>query len=153
MNPFDDLEFDFADLPQKFSITLSNRTYIVRIYYNRYNDSFYVDLWDENEVPLVMGEKLVYGMPLWGDINDQRLPVELIAPIDPEGIESDVTALNFPKQVKLSFIGEEDTDDIALNNEVQDLIDDDELEADTDEQDGMSENNPYGNDPYVGGED
>ncbi|WP_268914146.1 phage baseplate plug protein [Lentilactobacillus sp. SPB1-3] len=151
MNSFDDLEFAFNDLPQKFTVTLDNTVYNMRIYYNRYSDSFYVDLFDENDVELVRGEKLVYGMPLWGDINDQRLPVKLIVPIDPDGVEDTISALNFPKKVKLSFVGEEATDDIALNDESQSLIDDDELADDADTEDDIDVDvNPYGNDPYIG---
>lgn len=106
MHKYDYIDFTFGELPERFQHVFNGVLYNMRLYYNKYDDSFHIDIADENDVPIVMGEKLVYGMPLWGSINDQRLPMVELAPNDEYKNHRKVSALNFPSQVKLEFIGE-----------------------------------------------
>lgn len=148
----DYLDFKFDDLPQKFEHTFDDVTYTLRLYYNRWDDSFYLDVWDENDVELVYGEKLVYGEIIWGDINDQRLPLAQMVPLDEDGIESTVSALNFPNKVRLYFVDSEYTDDVVTDSDDVSLLDEDTIDDTDDDDPTDAEDNPYGNDPTVGGE-
>lgn len=144
----DYLDFNFDDLPNAFSHDIDGNTYNFMLYYNDTNDSFYIDIYDNSkpQVPLIMGEKLVYGMPLFGGINDPRLPAIQIVPIDDDGNESIVNRSNFPDIIKLEFI---DTD---LDNDDTD-DDDDNVDINTPNYaDTLSDDtNLYGNDQVRGG--
>lgn len=146
---YDYLDFNFNDLPEVFDYTIDGNQYRFRLYYNDLDDSFHIDIWDQYDNPLVMGEKLVYGEPLWGSINDPRLPLVDLLPLDDDRQQSTVTALNFPSVVKLEFC----TDDPFNQNNNSDQDSDD-----TDDYDQTNDNtrpsqitgNDYGNDPTVG---
>lgn len=148
---YDYLDFDFADLPETFEHTFNDVKYNFRLYYNTWADAFYLDIWDENDVIIVWGEKLVYGMPVWGTINDQRLPIVEMVPIDEDQAASTVDALTFPTTVRLSFTGVEYNNDVDIDANDLSLLDADELEDDTDDDPTNADIKPYGNDPTVGG--
>lgn len=148
---YDYLDFDVGDFPQTFEHTFNGVSFMFRIYYNRANDSFYIDTWDENNVMIVAGEKLVYGEPLWSAINDQRLPLVEIIPLDPNGQESVVSASNFPIYIKLCFAGEEENDDVVDDDDLS-MTDDTDTSDEDDTTADDADINVYGNDPTVGGE-
>lgn len=147
---YDYFDFDFSSLPELFEHEFAGENFELRLYYNAVSDAFYIDIKDDSGVKIIDGEKLVYYEPLWAMINDQRLPVIVLSPLDPDGEESTVTALNFPTKVRLSFSGiAEDSDEI---NDLSELnLDDDDTVFDNNDEDEQSDDdlNLYGNDPTI----
>ncbi|WP_105965000.1 phage baseplate plug family protein [Apilactobacillus micheneri] len=118
-----DLDVDeINDHPIQFDIELSNKTYSMVFKYNSYADCYYCSLYDAYDVPLVMSEKLVYGMALFENITDPRLPLERLIPLDESNTQSEVNKETFGKTVFLVF-----DDDFDVNNDNADDIGDDNL--------------------------
>ena len=65
--------------PYYFQIRLPYQLYELEIRYNETHDFFTVDL-RRNEATVVNGEKMVYGVPLFTDITDERIPPLTITP-------------------------------------------------------------------------
>ncbi|GAK47703.1 hypothetical protein LOSG293_110190 [Secundilactobacillus oryzae JCM 18671] len=149
---YDYLDFNIDDFPQEFEHDFNGVSFTLKIYYNRVGDSFHIDIKDEYGVDIVLGEKLVYGQALWMSVNDQRLPVVVLTPIDEDGEETEVSALNFPVRVKLAFLGEEQNDDIVVDNDDLALTDESDEETDDADDSTDADMNLYGNDSTVGGE-
>lgn len=97
----DYLKIDLTTKAQRFEIELGGRLYNMGINYNQLADSYTVDLFDESMEPIVLGERLVYGMRLWGNIDDSQLPLIDLIPFDESGLETDVTMGNVNKTVYL----------------------------------------------------
>lgn len=76
-------------VPYRFSIELGAELYEIEVHYNALGDFFTLDLYKDNET-LVLGEKIVYGVPLFGITFDERFPAPTIIPIDPAGQETRV---------------------------------------------------------------
>lgn len=145
----DYIDFNFSDLPMMFDYTFDEIDYSLKIYYNEVNDSFYVDLYDENMVLIVAGEKLVYGMELWSAINDPRLPQTQLIPFDEDQQETEVSKLNLPDIVRLYIVDTDvPDDDNMVVMDSGDLDDEDNAEPSSD-----VDLNDYGNDDIVGGDE
>ena len=83
-----DIEKDLV--PYRFEVDLDDELFTLEINYNPDYDFFTVDLEKDGEV-LVVGEKIVYGTPLFADVWDGRYPVQTILPWDESGLSSAVT--------------------------------------------------------------
>lgn len=146
VNDYIDINLD--DIPVQFDYTIDGIDFTFYLYYNEVNDSYYIDLFDENGVQIVNGEKLIYGYPLFGSINDPRLPLINIVPMDEQGNETEVSKLNFTNTVQL-FIKDTDDDDIDANTgNSSDEGDDDTVSDNT----AHADINDYGTDKSVGDE-
>lgn len=88
-------------LPEQFEIDLADETFILGFDYNKTFDFFTVDLYDMNMNPIVLGEKMVIGVPLWSDIVDERIPAPTLIPLDESGKEIRITFDNFMNTVFL----------------------------------------------------
>jgi len=113
VNPEDNLyyiEIDKELIPYRFDITLAGEVFLFDVRYNEQADVFTVDLFDVNEDPIVYGEPLVLGQPLFSDLNDERLPLDELTPLDLSGRESRVTYDNLGKTVFLYDLSETDSD-------------------------------------------
>lgn len=75
--------------PYRFEILLGAEPFEIEVRYNADFDFFTVDLYKDGEA-LVCGEKLVYGVPLFVDVFDQRFPVLQLVPKDDAGLEARV---------------------------------------------------------------
>ena len=107
-----DLEYiniDKSLIPYKFDISLENITYTFKIDYNSLHDFFTVDLYKEDEV-LVLGEKLVYGKPLFLSAMYKDIPSLSIIPYDLSERTERITYENFSKEVFLFLVGDYDVD-------------------------------------------
>lgn len=93
------------NVPYRFEIELGTELFEWEVRYNHMHDFFTVDLY-KNEEPLVYGEKIVYGIPLFQDVYDQRFPAPTIVPIDEAGIENTVTFENLGKTVFLAVMNQ-----------------------------------------------
>lgn len=89
--------------PYRFEIVLGAEIFEFEVRYNADYDFFSVDLSKDVEV-LVYGEKLVYGVPLFVDVFDQRYPVLQLVPFDDAGNETRVTYDNLDKTVFLQVV-------------------------------------------------
>lgn len=91
-------------IPYNFNIELTNfgelKTYIFTIKYNDVNDYFTLDIEDSNGV-IIYGVKLTYGTPIFNNITLTRLPDEILVPLDPNDLESNITYDNFDETVFL----------------------------------------------------
>lgn len=104
-NVYDIIAVDKEELPVSFDIVLGVETYILGFDYNETGDFFTVDLYksdDEGrELPIVLGEKMSLGVPLWGDIVRDDLPAPTLVPLDLGGEQQRITYDNFGKTVFL----------------------------------------------------
>ncbi len=87
-------------IPYRFEIRLGAELFTFEVRYNADFDFFTIDLEKDREV-LVYGEKVVYGVPLFHDIEDFRYPVTLITPSDLSGQEEQVAFDNLGDTVFL----------------------------------------------------
>ncbi|EEI19568.1 hypothetical protein G8J22_02365 [Lentilactobacillus hilgardii] len=134
-------------LPEDFTLPSGTDDFELILFYRPRYDNFYFDLYDANGEPLIKGEKLVYGMPLW-NINDTRLPTETIIPMDESGIETDVSWDNFQESVFLYYddldpsLTDPDYSDNS-DDENDDLTDEDDSDDSLIEDEPQDDNNPY----------
>ena len=107
------IPFDKEEIPQRFQIDLAEESFLMEIHYNEVGNFFTVDLYDANENPLVRGEKLILGIPLWADIANPNLPGPTLVPLDLSGKEEQITFENFGVSVFLYIddVPEEEVDD------------------------------------------
>jgi hypothetical protein len=89
------------NIPYRFEVELEAEIYEMEMRYNDTYDFFTIDLYKDNE-PLVYGEKVVYGVPLFSNVRDLRFPVVTITPMDEAGLEHEVTYENFQETVFLA---------------------------------------------------
>lgn len=95
---------DKESIPYRFDISLASEIFTLEIHYNAVGDFFTVNA-EKNGTPLVYGEKLTYGMPLFSSLSDKRLPKVTLTPYDVAGKETRVSFDNLNESVFL-FIGE-----------------------------------------------
>lgn len=95
-------------IPYRFDISLADETFTIEVQYNADYDFFTVDLEKDGEI-LVVGEKLVYGVPLFADVWDNRFPGVGIVPYDESGKSTAVTWDTLSVSVFL-FMPEDDAD-------------------------------------------
>lgn len=87
-------------IPYRFDVTLQDEMFTMEVQYNDDYDFFTVDLEQDGEV-LVTGEKLVYGLPLFRDIMDNRFPGVALVPYDESGKQQVVNAETLSESVFL----------------------------------------------------
>lgn len=92
-------------IPYKFDITLVGETYTFDVKYNTLKDYFTVDLYKNDEV-IVLGEKLVYGKPLFLNSQHKDIPKVGILPLDLTNKTERITFENLNKEVFLFLVGD-----------------------------------------------
>ncbi|QCT02729.1 hypothetical protein E6C60_2014 [Paenibacillus algicola] len=101
-----DIEKD--QIPHRFDVDLAGEMFTFEVHYNADYDFFTVDL-EKDGVVLTTGEKLVYGLPLFLDVMDNRFPKVPIIPYDESEKNREVTWETLGVSVFLFVIeGEED---------------------------------------------
>lgn len=105
-----DERFDYAGLevmhidkdllPYRFDLQIAAQVFSFEFRYNATIDVFTVDLYRENEV-LVYGEPIVYGLPLFEDMRDERFPPIRIVPWNIPRDVDEVTYDNLGEDVRL----------------------------------------------------
>lgn len=101
------------NIPERFLFDLADETFLLEVNYNDVGDFFTIDLYGANENPIVLGEKMVLGMPLWCDIVNPNLPAPTLIPLDESGKEKRITFENFGETVFLYIddVGDNDGDE------------------------------------------
>jgi hypothetical protein len=97
------IDIDKQKIPYRFEILLADVLYEMEFHYNPGFDFFTVDLFKDKE-PLVYGEKLVYGLPLFNDVYDKRFPAVGLIPLDESGQSVEVNAQTLGETVFLCVI-------------------------------------------------
>ncbi len=69
------------EMPYSADIRIQGTTYTFTFNYNAEGDFFTVDLTRNGEI-LVLGEKVVYGSPLFASYLDERFPLSPVIPVD-----------------------------------------------------------------------
>ncbi|MGJ0848194.1 phage baseplate plug family protein [Tissierella praeacuta] len=92
-------------IPYRFDITLADETYTFEVNYNALKDYFTIDLYKNDEV-IVLGEKLVYGKPLFLSSQHKDIPKIDILPLDLANKTERITFENFNKEVFLFLVGD-----------------------------------------------
>jgi hypothetical protein len=97
------INIDKQKIPYRFEISLAGTLYEMEFHYNPGFDFFTVDLY-KNKEPLVYGEKLLYGLPLFHDIEDARFPKVGLIPLDASGQSVEVNAQTLGTTVFLRVV-------------------------------------------------
>ena len=89
-------------IPYQFYISLDNELFEFRIDYNDTADLFTVSL-SKDDMELCVGEPMIYGMPLFGDlINRGKFPKVNIIPLDESGESNAITFDNLSSTIFLN---------------------------------------------------
>lgn len=99
------LPIEKENIPYRFDIALPIEIFTFEIRYNDTYDFFTIDLFREGEA-LVLGERIVYGVPLFQDVYDRRFPAPTIIPLDESGNEHRVTYDNLGETVFLAVMNQ-----------------------------------------------
>ena len=104
------IPFDKNTIPERFEIDLAEESFFLEINYNEIGDFFTIDLFDADENPLVLGEKIRLGISLWSDVPNPNLPAPTLIPLDQSGKENRITFDNFGETVfvYIDDVGDED---------------------------------------------
>lgn len=92
-------------IPYSFDITLVGETYTFEVNYNSKYDFFTIDLLKNNEV-IVLGEKLIYGKPLFTSSQHKDIPKIDLLPYDLSDSTERITFDNMNESVFLYMVGE-----------------------------------------------
>lgn len=97
------IEINTKKVPYNFSVKLEDRTFTFCIRYNEFGGFFTADLSiTSTGEPLVYGDIIRYGRPLFNSVEDERFPIPVIIPVCLTGDDiSEVTFESFGKEVKL----------------------------------------------------
>lgn len=95
------IELDVDEIPVVFEVELGSQLYLMGINHNMEHDFLTVDLFTNENVPIVLGEKLILDFPLFEDLIDDRIPGPTIIPSDLAKNEEKITLENFGKTVFL----------------------------------------------------
>ncbi|WP_333638216.1 phage baseplate plug family protein [Tissierella praeacuta] len=92
-------------IPYRFDITLVDETYTFEVNYNSLKDYFTIDLYKNDEI-IVLGEKLVYGKPLFLTSQHKDIPKVDILPLDLTNKTERITFENLNREVFLFLVGD-----------------------------------------------
>ncbi|WP_436704229.1 phage baseplate plug family protein [Lactiplantibacillus plantarum] len=129
----DYIPVDVDDLPELFELDIDDVTYVFGINYNEIGGFYTVDLYDEDENPIVLGEKMVLNHRLWANLVDRRLPMRDIVPMDESGKATDVNPKTLGQTVFLYLDDLNPEEDIRSPDYVGVGLDDNEDGDDDDE--------------------
>lgn len=105
MIDIDYINVDKSLIPYSFDITLKGETYTFEVNYNSLNDFFTLNLIKNGEI-IVLGEKLLYGKPLFLTASYKDIPKIDIIPYDLAENTERITFENFNESVFLYLVGD-----------------------------------------------
>lgn len=101
------MEIDKSMVPYRFDMTIKGETYTFQVNYNTIHDFFTMDLYKNDEV-IVLGEKIVYGKPLFFTSQYKDVPKTTIIPYDVSENTDRITFENLNEDVLLFLVGDDD---------------------------------------------
>ncbi len=104
------IEIEKELIPYRFDIEIEEELYTFEVHHNNDFDFFTVDLEKNSEV-LAVGEKIVYGIPLFDAIWDERFPSVAIIPYDFSEQNTVVNWNTLNESVFLFIFSEDDADE------------------------------------------
>lgn len=100
----DRLLINKEQVPCRFLILLGSELFTLTVDYNKKHDFFTIALEDNEGNMLCTAEPIVYGVPLWQDVQQaHKYPAIRIVPIDESGQKNMVTWETFGKTVFLTI--------------------------------------------------
>jgi len=87
-----------------FQTEIDGADYILRFRYNGRTESWYMDISDPSNTPLVMGIKIVVGTGLLESFKRLSIPQGTFYAVNLESIFADPTRYNFGTEVRLVYI-------------------------------------------------
>ncbi|WP_406945765.1 phage baseplate plug protein [Halobacillus sp. SY10] len=102
---FEYVPIEKEKIPYRFSIQLGIELFDMEVRYNETYDFFTLDL-HRGEETLALSERIVYGVPLFQDVYDDRFPAPTIIPQDEAGLEHQVTYENLNETVFLMVMNQ-----------------------------------------------
>ncbi len=97
------IDIDKDKVPYRFDITLAGETYTFEVKYNTLKDFFTIDLLKNDRV-IVLGEKIIYGKPLFLNSQHKDIPKVDILPLDLTDKSERITFENLNKEAFLFLI-------------------------------------------------
>ncbi|HBJ79727.1 MULTISPECIES: phage baseplate plug family protein [Fusobacterium] len=99
------IDLKSSDIPCRKKLTIKDETFLLDIKYRGYDERLVVDLYDEFENILGVGEKLVFGVPVFyymlfdtkGNYN-AKFPKQYIIPWSEDGKEKEINLENLGKE-------------------------------------------------------
>lgn len=95
---------DKDSIPYSFELELNLKIYTFVVKYNEEGDYFTIDLYEDDK-PIIFGEKIVLGRPLFLPIMYKNAPI--ILPLDFSYSEKRVNFENLGENIKLYFVGDD----------------------------------------------
>ena len=89
--------------PDRFSISIYEKKLIFEVSWNTEGEFFSFNVYDSTADPIIEGRKIMYGIDMFNNIIDSRLPVDVqIIPADKSGQanQTGITFENFMSSVK-----------------------------------------------------
>lgn len=115
---YDIVDFDKTEISERFEIDFYEETFVLQFDYNETGDFFTVHLYkigdDGEDVPIVLGDKLILGRPLWENIPRYDIPAPTLIPLDIGMEATRITFENMNESVFLYILDgatEEESDD------------------------------------------
>lgn len=78
------INIDKSQVPYEFEIALNGATFQFEINYNSVGDFFTVSL-KKDHIEVVSGVKVVYGVPIFDNLDHLDIPTVIIKPLDTTG--------------------------------------------------------------------
>lgn len=93
-----------TDVPAyKFQITLEKSVFTLHFHYNSRAERWFMDINDVDDVEIVSGIALLYGLPLVDRYKDERLPLGRFIILDETGEKRNPTRSGFGTDFKLLY--------------------------------------------------
>jgi hypothetical protein len=99
------IDIDKIMIPYRFEVSIKNETFTFEIRYNTIDDFFTVDLYKNDKI-IILGEKIIYGKPLFLNAHYKDIPKVDILPYDLSQTTDRVTYENLNNKVFLYLVGD-----------------------------------------------
>lgn len=91
---------NIKESPDLFEVEINNVTLIFLVYYNKIYDYFGFNIYSKDGEVIIEGRKIVYGVNMFSDVVDNRLPNVKIYPYSKNSEITSITYNNFMDDVK-----------------------------------------------------
>lgn len=89
---------------QEFQVSLDGQLYTLGLTWNEREGAFYLDVSDQDGSPILLGRKVVVGLPLLARFRDAALPPGQLLAVDTSGQGKDPSLADLGARVPLYYI-------------------------------------------------